>query len=69
VADQVSGLVSWAPLLRAAEAMAEEDNDGTRADSSPGKVYTLGPGETFANFEVHLRNKAHIEKRAGTGRK
>jgi len=40
-----------------------------KADHSPGKVYTLGPGESFSNFEVHLKNRGHIEKRVATGRK
>jgi SWI/SNF-related matrix-associated actin-dependent regulator of chromatin subfamily B protein 1 len=30
---------------------------------SPGKIYNLGPGESYTNFEVHLRNKAHISNR------
>ena len=29
----------------------------------PGRVYTLGPGETLNNFEVHLKNRQHVEKR------
>ena len=33
-----------------------------RRRCSPGKVYTIGPGETMQNFEVHLKNKRHHEK-------
>ncbi|WVW81072.1 hypothetical protein I302_103063 [Kwoniella bestiolae CBS 10118] len=29
----------------------------------PGKIYSLGPGETLQNFEVHLKNRAHIANR------
>lgn len=28
---------------------------------SPGKVYSLGPGQTISNFEIHLKNKQHRE--------
>jgi hypothetical protein len=50
--------------------MSEFLIDKKRADViSPGKVYTLGPGESFSNFEVHLKNRNHIEKRVATGRK
>lgn len=28
---------------------------------SPGKVYTLGPGDSVGNFETHLRNRRHLE--------
>lgn len=30
---------------------------------SPGKIYTLGPGESLSNFETHLTHKLHLEKR------
>ncbi|OCF78534.1 hypothetical protein I204_00474 [Kwoniella mangroviensis CBS 8886] len=29
----------------------------------PGKIYALGPGDTLQNFEVHLKNRAHIANR------
>ncbi|WWC92081.1 uncharacterized protein L201_007035 [Kwoniella dendrophila CBS 6074] len=29
----------------------------------PGRIYSLGPGETLQNFEVHLKNRAHIQNR------
>ncbi|WVQ95720.1 hypothetical protein IAU59_002819 [Kwoniella sp. CBS 9459] len=29
----------------------------------PGRIYSLGPGETLLNFEVHLKNRAHIANR------
>ncbi|WWC72392.1 uncharacterized protein I206_106354 [Kwoniella pini CBS 10737] len=29
----------------------------------PGRIYSLGPGETLLNFEVHLKNRAHIQNR------
>ncbi|KAI9206641.1 uncharacterized protein BJ171DRAFT_421824 [Polychytrium aggregatum] len=25
----------------------------------PGKLYSPGPGETLANFEIHLKNRHH----------
>ncbi|KAJ7938107.1 hypothetical protein B0H13DRAFT_1588165 [Mycena leptocephala] len=28
----------------------------------PGKLYISGPGETLANFEVHLRNRLHRQR-------
>jgi len=28
----------------------------------PGKLYTPGPGETLANYEVHLKNRLHRSK-------
>jgi SWI/SNF-related matrix-associated actin-dependent regulator of chromatin subfamily B protein 1 len=45
--DQVGGEVEWR----------------VKCADCPGKIYTLGPGETLSNFEVHLKNRAHIEKR------
>ncbi|WVQ70519.1 hypothetical protein IAR50_000038 [Cryptococcus sp. DSM 104548] len=35
-----------------------------KCNDCPGKIYTLGPGETLNNFEVHLKNKAHMNNRA-----
>jgi SWI/SNF-related matrix-associated actin-dependent regulator of chromatin subfamily B protein 1 len=32
---------------------------------SPGKIYNPGPAETLQNFEVHLKNRAHIANRMG----
>ncbi|KAK8850360.1 hypothetical protein IAR55_004278 [Kwoniella newhampshirensis] len=29
----------------------------------PGRIYSLGPGETLNNFEVHLKNRGHIANR------
>lgn len=38
---------------------------------SPAKVYSLGPGQTISNFEIHLKNKQHREnvaaRRQATG--
>ncbi|KAI7933813.1 hypothetical protein MJO29_016651, partial [Puccinia striiformis f. sp. tritici] len=34
----------------------------------PGKLYTVGPGESFTNFHVHLKNRQHrtkVETRTG----
>ncbi|EFP74416.2 uncharacterized protein PGTG_00372 [Puccinia graminis f. sp. tritici CRL 75-36-700-3] len=28
----------------------------------PGKLYTVGPGESFTNFDVHLKNRQHRQK-------
>ncbi|KAI8454088.1 hypothetical protein BY996DRAFT_7013721 [Phakopsora pachyrhizi] len=28
----------------------------------PGKLYTVGPGESFSNFDVHLKNRQHRQK-------
>ncbi|POV94035.1 hypothetical protein PSHT_16475, partial [Puccinia striiformis] len=30
----------------------------------PGKLYTVGPGESFTNFHVHLKNRQHRTKQA-----
>lgn len=34
-----------------------------RCIDCPGKVYTAGPEHTVLNFEVHLKNRLHVEKR------
>lgn len=33
-----------------------------RCHDCPGKLYTPGPDQTVANFEVHLKNRQHREK-------
>lgn len=33
-----------------------------RCNDCPGKVYTVGPGTTVENFEVHLRNRQHKDR-------
>ncbi|PPQ70557.1 hypothetical protein CVT26_013144 [Gymnopilus dilepis] len=30
-----------------------------RCADCPGKIYYPGPGETLANFDVHLKNREH----------
>lgn len=32
-----------------------------RCNDCPGKLYTAGPGTTVENFEVHLKNRQHLE--------
>ncbi|KAF2147241.1 uncharacterized protein K452DRAFT_217280 [Aplosporella prunicola CBS 121167] len=42
-----------------------------RCHDCPGKLYTAGPGLTVENFEVHLKNRLHLEavkkRRAASG--
>jgi SWI/SNF-related matrix-associated actin-dependent regulator of chromatin subfamily B protein 1 len=33
-----------------------------RCRDCPGKLYTAGPDTTVTNFEVHLKNKGHLER-------
>ena len=28
----------------------------------PGKLYTTGPGTGLSNFEIHLKNRLHLER-------
>ncbi|WRT70508.1 uncharacterized protein IL334_007506 [Kwoniella shivajii] len=46
-ADHVNDLVEWR----------------AKCIDCPGRIYSLGPGETLQNFEVHLKNRAHIANR------
>ena len=32
-----------------------------RCNDCPGKLYTAAPGRVIADFEVHLRNKFHVQ--------
>ena len=34
-----------------------------KCNDCPGKLYQAGPGTTVENFEIHLRNRQHKEKR------
>ncbi|KAI9047895.1 hypothetical protein LZ554_007697 [Drepanopeziza brunnea f. sp. 'monogermtubi'] len=38
-----------------------------RCNDCPGKLYTPGPERTVGNFEVHLRNRQHRDKRFARG--
>ncbi|ORX41203.1 hypothetical protein BD324DRAFT_613614 [Kockovaella imperatae] len=51
------------PKLRPADQPSAPLEWRIKCTDCPGKVYTLGPGETLDNFEVHLRNRQHVEKR------
>lgn len=31
-----------------------------RCMDCPGKLYNAGPGQTTANFELHLKNRVHV---------
>ncbi|WFD21020.1 SWI/SNF chromatin-remodeling complex subunit [Malassezia caprae] len=42
-----------------AEALGDSDRWRIRCFDCPGKVYKPGPGETLANFEIHLKNRGH----------
>ncbi|WVR08434.1 hypothetical protein IAU60_005489 [Kwoniella sp. DSM 27419] len=46
-ADQPEGPVEWR----------------AKCMDCPGRIYSLGPGESLQNFEVHLKNRAHIANR------
>lgn len=36
-----------------------------KCNDCPGKLYQAGPGTTVDNFEIHLRNRTHKERREG----
>ncbi|WFD24701.1 SWI/SNF chromatin-remodeling complex subunit [Malassezia equina] len=44
---------------RPAEGPADGDRWRIRCFDCPGKVYKPGPGESLANFEIHLKNRSH----------
>lgn len=37
----------------------DRDDWRIRCEDCPGKVYKPGPGESLANFEIHLKNRSH----------
>lgn len=41
------------------EALGDSDRWRIRCFDCPGKVYKPGPGESLANFEIHLKNRGH----------
>lgn len=47
------------PRAQPAETPAVTDRWRIRCFDCPGKVYKPGPGESLANFEIHLKNRSH----------
>jgi len=33
-----------------------------KCNDCPGKLYTVGPGTTVENFEIHLKNRLHKDR-------
>jgi SWI/SNF-related matrix-associated actin-dependent regulator of chromatin subfamily B protein 1 len=68
----------YAPVDRNTNEMLRADHGGElpvnmkyqwlpriKCNDCPGKLYQAGPSTTVENFEIHLRNRQHKERREG----
>ena len=76
--DSFEAWMKYAPIDRHTNEMLRAEHGGDlsanvkyqwlpriKCNDCPGKLYQAGPGTTVENFEIHLRNRQHKERREG----